>query len=47
MDDQPPLITVLPQIVVRAFISFQQVLTLATKQDSHLLVEDSHAVDNL
>ena len=46
MADRPPLINVLPQIVVRAFISFQQVFTLATKQDSRLL-EDSHAVDNL
>ena len=33
--------TILPQIMAREFISFQQLFTQATK---HLLVADSHAV---
>ena len=40
-------ITVLPQITAQAFISFQQFFIQATKQDRHLLVEDSQAVYNL
>ena len=31
--------TILPQIIARAFISYQQLFTLATKQDWRLLVE--------
>ena len=31
--------TVLPQIMARAFISFQQLFTPATKQDQRLLIE--------
>ena len=31
--------TILPQIMARAFISYQQLFTLTTKRDWHLLVE--------
>ena len=31
--------TTLPQIMARAFISYQQLFTLATKQDWYLLAE--------
>ena len=31
--------TILPQIMARAFISFQQLFTPATKQDQRLLIE--------
>ena len=31
--------TTLPQIMARASISYQQLFTLATKRDRHLLVE--------
>ena len=40
-------ILLLPRIVPQAFISFQQFFIPATKQDRHLLVEDSHAIYNL
>ena len=40
-------ILLLPRIVAQAFISFQQFFTLPTKQDRHLLVEDSCAIYNL
>ena len=31
--------TILPQIMARVFISYQQLFTLATKRDRYLLVE--------
>ena len=33
------VLTVLPQIMARAFISFQQLFTPATKQDQRLIYE--------
>ena len=41
------LSTVLPRMMDRVFISFQQIFTLATKCDRDLLVEDSDSFYNL